>query len=624
MNIRELAKLAGVSPSTVSKVINNKDESISPATRKRILKLVKEHNYQTYSAVKAGYVRSFVLGVLLSDFLENTEFINGFIDQAQRYGYSVILRFSKKDVELERKNLSAFIAHQVDGLLWEPINEKSLLQLDSLRNKGISISLYEGGFDNAFCIDYDPFAYKMTKTLIALGHTNIACVASAQLQAAGFLAGYQRSLFENDIPVNSQFVFEELNETLLQQILSASVSAVITAQYKTGFDLYQKVSQQNIFVPENLSILSLDKGTTCIESPLISTLSVPFSAYGRYVCEQIIAKVEKKEGEFLAFSPELTIRNKKSIAIPFQHLPKHVIVVGSINMDNYLKMETLPHSGKTVATSSTAFYSGGKALNEAIGLSKLGVRSSVIGCVGNDTDSRIVFDAMNDYGIDRTGVKRSANSKTGQAYIFVQQDGESMISIMSGANAELTAQDVSKQESLFEGASYCLIQTEIPMDAVERACQMAKAHNLPTILKPSACGPLTKEILQYVDIIAPNKEELNEICPQFKNIDEQSDWLIQQGVRTVIVTLGAEGCYVRQKGTSKYFSAVEFPRVDASGAADAFLSALTAFLLRGVEIYQAVEIANYAAGYSVSKEGVPPALIDKHLLDAYAKTILEV
>ena len=51
MNIRELAELAGVSASTVSKIMNNKDGSISPSTRERVLQIAKQYNYQSYSSL---------------------------------------------------------------------------------------------------------------------------------------------------------------------------------------------------------------------------------------------------------------------------------------------------------------------------------------------------------------------------------------------------------------------------------------------------------------------------------------------------------------------------------------------------------------------------------------------
>ncbi|MFQ7549916.1 MAG: LacI family DNA-binding transcriptional regulator [Blautia marasmi] len=66
MTIKEIASLAGVSISTVSKIVNNKDENINPETRSRVLKIVKEYNYTPYGMVKnISSAKSFLLGVLL-------------------------------------------------------------------------------------------------------------------------------------------------------------------------------------------------------------------------------------------------------------------------------------------------------------------------------------------------------------------------------------------------------------------------------------------------------------------------------------------------------------------------------------------------------------------------------
>ena len=65
MTIKEIAKLAGVSISTVSKIVNNKDQNINPETRNRVLKIVKEYNYTPYGTVKnISTAKTFVLGVL--------------------------------------------------------------------------------------------------------------------------------------------------------------------------------------------------------------------------------------------------------------------------------------------------------------------------------------------------------------------------------------------------------------------------------------------------------------------------------------------------------------------------------------------------------------------------------
>ena len=88
MTINELARLAGVSPSTVSKVMNHKDSSISPNTRDRILQIAKEHNYIPYSGALSGPRKTFLLGMISSE-TDTGTLTDGVLDEAQKQGYLV-------------------------------------------------------------------------------------------------------------------------------------------------------------------------------------------------------------------------------------------------------------------------------------------------------------------------------------------------------------------------------------------------------------------------------------------------------------------------------------------------------------------------------------------------------
>lgn len=194
-----------------------------------------------------------------------------------------------------------------------------------------------------------------------------------------------------------------------------------------------------------------------------------------------------------------------------------------------------------------------------------------------------------------------------------------MISILSGANSTVQACDIEKNERLFAEASYCLIQTEIPMEAVLRAAELAKKHKLPTVLKPSSCTHLPDELLSSIDIIIPNTEELFLICPEGTSIREKAEILLQKGVQTVIVTQGGDGCSIFEPDSFCHIPAADFLPVDNSGAADAFISALVSYLLYGYDIISAAKIAVYAAGFSITRQGVSTALVDKSTLEAYLK-----
>lgn len=618
MTIRELAALANVSVSTVSKIMNNKDSSISADTRTRVLQIAKEYNYQPYSSVIEKGTRTLTLGVLFRSSSSINRTLSGILNVARAAGYTIMIRENNNDPEMESKSISTLCSHHVDGILWEFVNRESSQLLQTLSQYQIPFVIFNSDSPDSVNIDYKRFGYMATQTLIDMGHTNISCILTSGTRTKAFAIGYQECLFHNQIPLNKELIFREINDNLLQKISSHSISALVSSHYVTAVKLQDAIKGLHYELPYDISLISL-KDDFREDDALheISTYTIPHYEYGRQLCNQLICKVEKRKDDSVYIPKSIILSSKNSVGIPYSHLSKKIVVIGSINIDNYLKVDRLPHTGKTVNSPNSSVYVGGKAINEAVGAARLGQRVAVIGRVGNDVDSDLIFQILKAHSIDSIGVKRCSGYKTGQAYIFVQKDGDSMISIMSGANDALTVQDLYEAERIFDNAAFCLVQTEIPMETVTEACKIAKKHGAKTILKPAACGVLTKELLGNVDIIVPNTDEINEICPFDDNMEKQADYLIDKGVNTVIVTLGSRGCFVKTVKESKYFPAAPFDVIDASGAADAFISALAAYLLDGFSLNEAVQIATYAAGFSISREGVTPSLIDKNTLEAY-------
>ncbi len=618
MNIRELAELAGVSASTVSKIMNNKDSSISPSTRERVLQIAKQYNYQSYSSLLDKGTTTLTLGIVFRSASSINMTLNGILKAAQDSGYTVMVRESGDDLEKEARNISVLCSHHVDGIIWEFVGQESSEQLQVLSQYEIPFVIFNSDYEDAINIDYEELGYNAVQTLIDAGHTGIACISPPGSGAAAFAEGYRKCLFQNHIPLEKGMIYDQINSNLTHKISAHSISGIVSSRYEAAASLYDAVRGLRYELPYDISLVSLrgDSWEKSIFRP-ISTFTIPHYEYGEYLCNRLVSVIERGEIPTPAFSKSATLDNEDSIGIPYNNHSKKIAVIGSINIDNYLKMSVLPRTGKTVNSSLSASYVGGKAINEAVGAAKLGHRVSVIGRVGNDVDSDLVFRELNAHGIDAIGVKRCSGYRTGQAYIFVQSDGDSMISIMSGANEALTPQDIFEVERIFENAAFCLIQTEIPMETVIEACRIARKHGAQTILKPVACGVLSTELLGNVDIIVPNAEEINAICPFDGDMDEQAEYLLDQGVGAVIVTLGAEGCFVKTRQGAERFAAVQFDVIDASGAADAFISALAAYLLGGHTLHEAVRIAAYAAGFSISREGVTPSLIDKNTLEAY-------
>lgn len=620
MTIKEIAKIAGVSPSTVSKIMNQKDDSISVETRERVLQVVKEYNYVPYLSTATSGQKTMVLGVLLRCVATQGSELEGFLQAAQENGYSCLVRSSFSSPEQELKNVSALCANRVDAVIWEPLSRESLQAARHFADSEIPVFTIGTGDPNAFQLPFEEMGCRMTEALIDRKHRRIACVLGREPWNVAFLEGYRRALFSHQLPLEDSLIFHEIDELLLYQINSRSVSAVLLSNSTMALEFYHLLRCLHYRVPEDVSLIALHSDNHPMPAqPELSTCTVQWRAFGQDLCRQLIARIEKREAPAPALSRQIQLDNLSTVACCEERNIPRIVVVGSINIDTYLDVSQLPHSGMTVSTNTSSIYPGGKGINQSIGVSKLGQRVSLIGNVGSDLAAGQIYDALTQYGIDASCVNRCPDTDTGRAYIFVDSSGNSIISILAGANSRLSPGDIRRAEPQFEGCGYCLIQSEIPIDAVLEACRAAHRHQVRTILKPSACEHFPRELYGEIDILVPNENELKALCPQLDTMEDRVDFLRAAGVRTVITTLGARGCYVKTEGWSRAFPAAVFKTVDNTGASDAFISALAAYLLQGYQLEQAVRVATYAAGFAISREGVVPALIDRSSLESYIR-----
>ena len=127
-------------------------------------------------------------------------------------------------------------------------------------------------------------------------------------------------------------------------------------------------------------------------------------------------------------------------------------------------------------------------------------------------------------------------------------------------------------------------------------------------------------MLKGLFLMIPNREELDILVPGKGSPEEKAGKITEKGVSNVIVTLSENGCLYTDGKTVKYYDALDYPCVDATGASDIFISCLAVELSKGSDLDKAIKKATVAASYSVSKEGVQNAIIDRHLLDELYKS----
>jgi ribokinase len=181
-----------------------------------------------------------------------------------------------------------------------------------------------------------------------------------------------------------------------------------------------------------------------------------------------------------------------------------IIVVGSVNTDMVVKSPRLPAPRETVTGGRFIMAHGGKGANQAVAAARLGADVMLIAKVGQDLFGDQAIAEFRREGIQSEGVLRDPEHSTGVALILVNDDGENLISVASGANHWLTPQDVERSAAHIRAAEVLLLQLEIPIESVCRAAEIAADAGVPVVLDPAPAMPLPPGLLASVDYLTPN------------------------------------------------------------------------------------------------------------------------
>lgn len=627
MTIKEIAKLAGVSISTVSKIVNEKDQNINPKTRERVLQIVKEYHYTPYGTVKnLSHSKSFVLGILVRSTSRSSHLLNGILQMAQSHGYNIMLFDSHDDSELELRHITSLCRLQVDGVIWEPVGLSSYQNEHHFTDQDIAFCYINGVIpDSSYYINYQQLGYRLAQKLLDYKHSKIACLMKRGSRRSELVfEGFKKCLFDNQIPFDKKMQLYYGDESAYQQIITDRITGIATTHYSSALSLYEQMNTLHYHIPADLSVVSLkDDDRDIISFPHIAGIRIPYFEFGSYVCENLIAQCEKVPDHSVnyIFSVNPAFDTEKSIEIPSFYRSKKIVVVGSINVDYTFTVDQIPQLGKSTRITSMTTALGGKGANQAVGAAKLGREVALIGEIGHDADSNYIIDILEKEHVDTRSVHRDMQLPTGKAYIYVEKSGESTITFFSGANRNLSAESIRRKRHIFEKAGYCLMSTEIYHSVILEAGITARKYGVKTILKPSALETLSPEFASYIDIIVPNRKEAVILCPGCSSVEQQADYLFSLGIPVVIITLGHEGCYLKTAEQEQYFPASDFVSVDTTGGADAFVAALAAYLTEGYSLEKAIRIATYAAGFCISSQGVVPALADRNTLNTHIRRL---
>ena len=287
---------------------------------------------------------------------------------------------------------------------------------------------------------------------------------------------------------------------------------------------------------------------------------------------------------------------------------KPVIVVGSINIDVTVYLESWAKPGETIAALDGKITLGGKGANQAIAAARLGAEVRMIGATGADGFGGEAIDRLSSENIN-ANIIRPQRSSTGVAVIDVNSDGANMIRLFAGANALLNAQDIQDRHTVFEGAGIVLLQNEVPLEVSLEAARLGRAAGALVIMDPAPAPltPWTKQQLTSFDIVTPNAHEAEIILAcEITSLDDgvaAAKTLAERGLKGAIVTMGALGAAWAFEGKSGIVRPHPITAIDTVAAGDCFNGGLAFALTSEMDFATAIGFACDVASLATTKRG---------------------
>lgn len=334
--ISDIAKAAGVSLATVSRVLNNSGY-VKEETKEKILKAIKDYNY-TPSAIARSLSKkqTNTIGVIVPDITNPFygEMIRGITKVAEEHGLNILLWDSHESVEREIKSIQALREHRIRGILITPTSsedDRNAECIKNLENLGIPVVLIDGhlkysNFSGIF-VDNIQGSYDAVNALIKENHKKIAIITGRMNSktAQERLEGYERALLENKISINKNYILYgdyslESGYNLTKDILSMKdkPTAIFTSSNQMTVGALKALSEHNLKTPEDISLIAFDKVDIFnILGLNISYVDGPSTELGEIgmslLLEFLNSEYNNKEEKKITLTPTLILKGSEKL-----------------------------------------------------------------------------------------------------------------------------------------------------------------------------------------------------------------------------------------------------------------------------------------------------------------------
>lgn len=323
----DVAKKAGVSQSTVSRVLNNYP-FIKEGTRKKVLAAIEELGF-TRDEIARGLAqkRTNTIGLIVGDivnpfFAESTGVI---MKKASEIGYDVVICNTNHQDHLLEKSIQTLIGKRVDGMIIASTN-KDNKQLEELYHSKFPVVLYNTALDsddaNYVIVDNEKGAYEAVKHLIGLGHRKIAFIAgpSTFYSMVQRMNGYKRALQSYDLPYDERFVYRD--EFSYEKVFAFTTNILKQDERPTSFfaisdqmalAVLDAVTKLDLRVPEDISIIGFDDINVASNHYIgLTTIAQHKEKMAALALEKLIGLIQNEDEQSapiqIVLEPELMIR----------------------------------------------------------------------------------------------------------------------------------------------------------------------------------------------------------------------------------------------------------------------------------------------------------------------------
>lgn len=302
-------------------------------------------------------------------------------------------------------------------------------------------------------------------------------------------------------------------------------------------------------------------------------------------------------------------------------MAERVVVVGSFVVGVTVRLPRAPLPGETLSGDLFDLGPGGKGINLAVSVHRLGADVDVVAKVGEDQFADIAEELLRKEGIATNHLIRERGEQTGVGLVYLDaKTGENTIGLYPGANRRLTGEDVVSRLACVPWPQILTGQLEVPWETVRAAFAYGRRIGARTMLNPAPARELPRELLAVTDILTPNRNEIFQSLGRpvpaktsTAEIISAARELMSRGVRSIVVTLGSDGALVFDDSEEpELLPPYPVTPVDTVGAGDAFNGGLAFRLAHGSSLSEAARFGAACGALATRRVGVIDALPRVH------------